>query len=185
MKTDERVKMKKIISAIIFISSINAFAITKTAELGIRLNHAIAEGVKSNDVLGFQAGIIVSLPSSDLVAFRTGAVLVMKDTEVEALGVKLESKKLFLDVPITWEFGNDAIKGYAGVNLSLKISSSCDISVGTCTMRDEKPVLFQPTAGLDVAITNEWRAGAFYEHDTEYSANYEQSSYGLKAGYTF
>ncbi len=178
--------MKKIIALAMIMLSINSYGHTRAAEFGIRINHGIADGTTSNDKLGFQGGIIFGMPINDVLTFRTGGVLAIKDSEVEAFGAKASASRLFLDVPATLQFGNNVIQAYAGFNIGLKLSSSCSRpGPGSCSIQDEKTLVLQPVIGADFPIANLWSLGFFYEFETQYSKDYKQSAYGLNANYTF
>lgn len=178
--------MKSLLVLAISLLTVNSFGYTKTATFGLRMNHAIVDGTSAKDLLKFQGGVIVGIPLNEAITFRTGGLLVMKDSEIEVSGFKATVDRLFIDAPATLQFGNETVQGYAGVNVGLKLSSSCKASgFSSCTLTDEKSLVFQPILGLDVAVASSTKVGFFYEFETEYQKNWKQSAYGLQAGFDF
>jgi hypothetical protein len=178
--------MKKIVLIAISLLALNSFAATTTAVVGGRSNHGVMTSGTSNDQINLQAGVIVGVPLNDTLSFRTGGVLAMKDTQNEISPIKITEKRLFLDIPATLQFGNETIQGYAGIDLGLKLSSSCDADgIGSCTILDEKSLVVQPVLGFDVAVAPTIKVGAFYELETEYSKNFKMSAYGVNVGFNF
>ena len=177
--------MKSILAIAVALISVNTFAYTTAAVVGLRMNHAIVGSGSSKDLLKFQGGVIVGIPLNESITFRTGGLLVMKDSQIEDSVTKVTIDRLFLDVPATLQFGNETIQGYAGFNIGLKLSSSAKANGNTFTPGDEKSVVFQPVLGLDVKVAPTTTVGFFYELETEYSMNYKQSAYGLQVGFIF
>lgn len=184
--------MKKIIAVTLSLVSINASAYTKTAEFGIRMNHAINDIVSSKDKLTFQGGVIIGLPLNENVTFRTGGILAIKDSELDGttsgVSVNVKTNHLFLDIPATMQIGNDSIQGYAGFNLGLKLSSSCSGSVGGISgnsCKDEKSLVLQPIIGGNYLISSNTKIGAFYELEAEYFKTLKQSALGIHVGFDF
>jgi hypothetical protein len=176
--------MKIIMVVVIALWAFNCFAFSKTGEVGLRMNKENIDGTTSKDPLRVQAGLIVGMPINKSIEFRTGGVLAMKDGETESPPIKVTTSKLFLDVPVTLQFGNDSVQGYAGVLVGLKLASSCSFNTGgTCTIRDEKSLVVQPTLGGNFSVSPGTKIGIFYEVETEYSRALKQSGYGVTLGF--
>lgn len=178
--------MKSILAIAVSLLTLNAFGYSKTAVFGIRMNHAVIDGTTSKDLLKFQGGVIVGIPLNEVVTFRTGGILAIKDSEVEIAGMTGTSERLFLDIPAALQFGNETVQGYAGLNVGIKLSSSAKLSSGgNYKLNDEKSIVFQPVLGLDVLVAASTKVGFFYEFETAYHGNWKQSAYGIQAGFEF
>ncbi len=186
--------MKSILAIAVSLLTINSFAYTTTGVVGLRMNHAIVDVLSSKDRLGVQAGVIVGLPLNENITFRTGGILAMKDSEAEgtASGFQINGvfKHLFLDIPATLQFGNEVFQGYAGFNLAVKVSSSCEgkingVAASSCSYNDEKSLVIQPIIGADFKVSNSMKIGAFYELEAEYAKDLKQSAFGVQAGFDF
>ena len=166
-------------------SSSSGWNYTKAAVVGFRMNHAVVDGASSKDLLKFHGGLLVYFPINENLTFRTGGLLVMRDSEAEASGVSVTIGRMFLEAPATIQFGNDFVQGYAGLDIGLKVSSSCSSSLGSCTLNDEKSFVLQPVLGADFVVTPVIKVGGFYELETEYSKNWKQSAMGINGSYAF
>lgn len=178
--------MKKIVSLVVLLTSLNSFAmVVKTIELGLRNNHSIADNVTSKDQMKFYGGAIVSFFGSGGIGFRTGLLYVMKDAAVDSGGVTVTVERSFIDIPVTIIFGSPRFEAYAGANASIKSSSKCKVGSVSCTLADEKSTVFQPVVGFNVGVSQMVKVGAFYEFETEYSKDWKMSAYGLGVGFNF
>lgn len=184
--------MKKILCAVaMLVVSSQSFAQSLTGVLGLRQNHSIVDNMSSNDLIKFHGGVLYSLPINEVLSFRTGGLLAMKDGEVESGAIKVTVNRFFLDVPVTLQFGNDFVQGYAGFNFGVKLSSSCTSNIPglNCTLQGEKSTVFQPVLGVDFTVAPQFTVGAFYELETVYQSDngvdYKQTALGLNVGYKF
>lgn len=167
-------------------SGFAAMSYTTAGVVGIRSNHAVVDGASSKDQLKFQAGVLVTIPLNEVISFRTGGLLAMKDSSAEVANITADVKRLFLDIPATLQFGNDFVKGYAGFDLGIKLSSECSVTgAGSCTFKDEKSFVIQPVIGVDFAVAPLIKVGGFYELETEYNKDWKQSALGVNASYQF
>lgn len=181
--------MKSILTVITILASAQVFAFefTTTAVVGARMNQAVSSGLSSKDQTGVDAGVVIHVPMVDGLSLRTGAILAMKDTKLEAAnGQSGTAQRLFLNVPVAAQLGHGILSWYLGADVSAKISTSCSADgVTSCEIKDEQSVVFYPIAGVDVVVVDNFNVGGFYEFETEYSENYKQSGYGLRVGYKF
>lgn len=170
-----------------------ASALDLGVQVGARMNQSKVDNTTSKDRLGFQGGLLAVVPIVPLIGFRTGALLVQRDAEVEgeALGEAFQVKadRLFADIPLTLQVNAGIAKLYGGANAAIKLASSCKMSTAgmseDCTLNDEKSVVFQPVVGLDLSILPFISIGAFYEFETEYSKDYKQSAFGVTGSFMF
>lgn len=181
------------ISLAMSLVTVSSFAHSFTAVVGVRNNHTVISKNDSSTAkskTGFQAGVLIALPlyDSTFFSFRTGGLIATRDAKKtnDTLQVDIERKQTSLDIPLTFQFGNDFIKGYAGATAAFRISSSCTASgFPNCTIEDNRNGVVIPVVGFDINVVNMFTAGAYYEVASEFSKDWKQDGYGLNLGYTF
>lgn len=166
-----------------------ASALDLGVQVGARMNKSNVEDMSSKDRLGFQGGLLTVVPIVPLLGFRTGAMLVQRDAEVEQGSVNAKADRLFADIPLTLQLNAGIAKVYAGANAAIKVASSCKLTIagvsGDCTLNEEKSFVLQPVVGLDLSILPFISLGAFYEVETEYSKDWKQSAFGVTGSFMF
>jgi hypothetical protein len=182
--------MKHLVSFLFFMtlsSTVLANGLTERV-VGIRQNKSVWDStgsVSSNDKVGVQFGALGYSPWSDTSALRWGILFTMRNAEIEDNVSTLTANRYFLDVPLTANFNlNESFEAYGGAILALKVSSSCDYSLGTCSsLNDENSLLFIPTLGFNVK-SNNLKYGLFYEMDTTFSKFWKQNALGISFAWT-
>ena len=173
--------------------TVSSFAHTLSAVVGVRNNHTVNDKNDTSSTknkIGFQAGALISFPlyESPVFSFRTGALVAMRDGQktIDSVNVDIDRKETSLDIPVTFQAGNDFIKGYAGAVAAFRLSSSCSITgVANCTIDDNRNGVVIPVVGFDINVVNMFTAGAYYEVVSEFSKNWKQDGYGVNLGYAF
>lgn len=157
-----------------------AHALDIGATAGARLTKSKVTGFTTKDTMSYQVGGLLVLPIAPMIGFRTGGLMVQRNIETKTpYVVKVDS--VFLDVPLTLQVDLPLIRAYAGADLAMKMSSSCKVAGGTCTITDEKSTVFQPVVGVELSILPFIAVGAFYEPETAYSKDNKASAYGVTA----
>ncbi len=171
----------------LLVASASVLAADLEGEFALRMNKAVlgSSSLNGKDKMAFHGGVVTKIPLNESVSFRTGGLLVLRDSEASVDSITATVSRMFLDVPAQLAFGTDKVMGYAGMNLGLKLSSSCSVTgSSTCSILDEKSMVFQPVLGGQVAVS-QFKLGAFFEIETEYSRNWKQSALGLTFGMAF
>lgn len=154
----------------------------KAGHAGFRINKSTVSGASSSDKFAFQGGMLLYYPLANSMSVRTGALLIMRDSEAKAGSASATVSRMFLDVPATFDFAfNSRASVYFGFDFGLKLSSSCS----GCSLTDEKSFVFQPLFGLDAKLTPTLAMGFFYEMETEYHKNWKQSAMGFTGTMSF
>lgn len=152
----------------------------------LRLNKGVVSGASSKDKITIQGGVYYYIPMKSPISLRTGGLLAMKDSEVEANGSSATINRLFIDVPghVVIQ-ASPVVAPYIGFDLGLKLSSSCSVSgASSCSITDEKSLVLQPVLGADFNL-GDFKAGIAYELETEYSRNWKQTAFVFSGGMTF
>lgn len=192
----------KTLLTLISVTSIQAFALDIKSSIvaGLRsnesqiTNESYQLGVKGKSDITLHAYYISEMKLNPSFLFRTGGGVAMRDAKAtyddyDALpgfqNVTVTVTRLFFDIPLTFAYQAEAFEMYAGANIAFKLSSSIDVSptiVGSSTgaeIKDEKGFVVIPTLGANYSITKSTAIGAFYEFETNYSKNWNQSAYGI------
>lgn len=174
-------------------------------EAGLRVNQSVlaAEsyqaGVKPENEYMSHLYLLSHFKLSDSFYLRTGVGLVMRDAKASfedydnlpgLQSVTILVSRLFLDIPLTISYNTNSFENYFGVNVANKLNSSIDISpslAGTTNNKilDEKNLVFVPVLGFNYLLSAQSKLGVFYEFEQNFSKNWNQSAYGLTAGYRF
>jgi opacity protein-like surface antigen len=149
----------------------------------------------SKSIMNIQAGATTEIPVlTEGFAVKTGGMFATRNGRVETNGSNFDTSMQYLDVPVyaSYKF-NEMFAAYGGLNLGVKLGSSCTIAGATCNFDKTQSLITPFVAGATATIQNDWTVGAFYETNTKYATfmsgttetDISGSSAGITAGYSF
>lgn len=158
---------------------VNSFDKKLEAVGGIRINNSNLSGINGVTKFGLQGGVYYYHPLANQFSIRTGGLLSYKNAEVQTASSKIGLSRWLLEVPVhLYLEGLPVVSPFLGVNLDLRLTSSCDQSV--CATEGDKSFILQMVLGADFQI-DKYKVGIMFEPETEYwsfgGASWKQSAF--------
>lgn len=152
-------KSALLITATMTLVSFSASAQFMGVELGVRQQSASAEaaGVSTSDEMAYQFGLVGAFPMTESLLFRSGFLYTQRPITTKTAGITSKFSFNYFDIPLTllWKL-NEFGGVYAGVNLALAASASCDNCTTDVEKKGAMPLViggtfkFAPNFGIDV-----------------------------------
>lgn len=137
--------MKKIFTLCLTVFLLGAVTETYAQTFGIKAGVNLANQTAKDDddsydddyksKIGFNVGVTLDIPISDVVSFETGLIASSKGSKVEGTGFEAKTNLLYVDIPLTAKFSFEinrdskfyiAAGPYVGIGLSGKSTSKVD-----------------------------------------------------------